>query len=119
MIKNVYIHLVLFITLMMTIGGSLGVFASIADIVAPAPFHLTVGDFIDESLNPSMYDLSGIQRWAFSGTTPQERHQAAAEAYKARQIAWAKNQLIYSLGWIAVSLPVFIYFLRQLADKKA
>ena len=36
-IKNVYIYLVLFATLMMTIGGSVAAFMAVADIVYPTP----------------------------------------------------------------------------------
>jgi Ca2+/Na+ antiporter len=44
-IRNVYIYLVLFATLMMTIGGSVGAFMAIADIIAPAPYYQTFEEF--------------------------------------------------------------------------
>ncbi|NMA02643.1 MAG: hypothetical protein GX923_08825, partial [Clostridia bacterium] len=44
-IKNVYVYLVLFATLMMIIGGSVSAFMSAADIVAPAPYHQTFEDY--------------------------------------------------------------------------
>ena len=39
LLKNVYVYLVLFATLMMSIGGSIGVFMAVADVVSPAPYH--------------------------------------------------------------------------------
>ena len=44
-IKNVYIYRVLFATLMMTIGGSVGVFMAAADIVAPAYYYQSFEDY--------------------------------------------------------------------------
>ena len=45
MIKNVYIYLVLFATLMMTIGGSVAAFMAVADIYAPVAYHQSFEDF--------------------------------------------------------------------------
>jgi Ca2+/Na+ antiporter len=111
MIKNVYIYLVLFATLMMTIGGSVGTFMAVADIVAPAPFYYVIEDY-----KRTVYDLEGKD---ISEAELQQRYQAAAEAHKAQQVERAKNQLIRSLGWIVIPLPVFIYFQRRLAGKEA
>jgi hypothetical protein len=44
-IKNAYVYLVLFATLMMIIGGSVSAFMAIADIVAPAPYYQSFEDF--------------------------------------------------------------------------
>lgn len=112
MIKNVYIYLVLFATLMMTLGGSVGSFMAVADIVAPAPFHFTIEDY-----KRTAHDLEGGKD--ISEAELQQRYQAAAEAHKAHQVQRAKDQLIKSLGWIAIPLPVFIYFQRRLAGKEA
>jgi hypothetical protein len=38
---------------------------------------------------------------------------------KERQVERAKNNLIKSFGWIAIPLPVFLYFQRRLAKKEA
>ncbi|MDW7675133.1 MAG: hypothetical protein SCK28_11425, partial [Bacillota bacterium] len=44
-IKNVYVYLVLFATLMMVIGGSVASFMAIADIIAPAPYYQSFEDY--------------------------------------------------------------------------
>jgi hypothetical protein len=40
-----YIYLVLFATLMMIIGGSVGAFMAVADIVSPVPYYQTFEEF--------------------------------------------------------------------------
>jgi hypothetical protein len=120
MIKNVYIYLVLFATLMMTIGGSVGVFMAAADIIAPTPYHQTFEEFkrwgfenekidpgkvINEAPKPSEQELKA-------------RYDAMVASENERAIARAKNSLIKSLGWIVIPLPVFVYFQRRLTNKE-
>lgn len=108
MIKSVYIYLVLFATLMMIIGGSVAAFIAIADIIAPAPYYQTLEEFQYKQAEQPYTD-----------TEAKERYEAALSAHKEGQIGRAKNALIKSFGWIAVPLPVFIYFQRRLAHKEA
>lgn len=44
-IKNIYVYLVLFATLMMTIGGTVSAFMAVADMVAPTPYYQTFEEF--------------------------------------------------------------------------
>ncbi|WP_449241521.1 hypothetical protein [Desulfoscipio gibsoniae] len=117
-VKNIYIYLVLFATLMMTIGGSVGVFMAIADIVAPVPYHQTFEEFkrfdvekhagtdtIDKQASPSEEELK-------------QQYEAMVLAEKEKQANRAKNNLIKSFGWIIIPLPVFIYFQRRLVNKE-
>ncbi len=118
-IKNVYIYLVLFATLMMTIGGSVGAFMAIADIVSPVPYYQTFEEFkhldsekprtgtetIDKSANPSEEELT-------------QQYEAMVLREKVIQVNRAKNNLIKSFGWIIIPLPVFIYFQRHLVNKE-
>jgi hypothetical protein len=117
-IKNVYIYLVLFATLMMTIGGSVGVFMAAADIVAPAPYYQTFEEY---------KRWGGVDKPSPEGE--QEQQQLSEEelrknydnmvlAEQQRQMIRAKNSLIKSFGWIVIPLPVFLYFQRFLARKK-
>ncbi len=107
-IKNVYIYLVLFATLMMTIGGSVGAFMAVADMVAPVPYHQTFEEF--------------KQRFEKEANQPEEELKKQFEAMilmeKERQANRAKNNLIKSFGWIIIPLPVFIYFQRRLASEE-
>lgn len=113
MIKNVYIYLVLFATLMMTIGGSVAAFMAIADIVSPASYSQSFED----------YSRWGNEKPYVDGTTSdikyteeelKVRYDAMVLEDKARQIERGKNSLIKSLGWIFIPLIVFIYFQRRL-----
>lgn len=121
-IKNIYVYLVLFATLMMVIGGSVAAFMAVADIVAPSPYYQQFED----------YKYSQIEMHKRMGTgqpeaeQPQlneqelrERYDALAAEYRDQQIERAKNSLIKSFGWIIIPLPVFIYFQRRLAGREA
>lgn len=117
-IKNVYVYLVLFATLMMIIGGSVSAFMSAADIVAPAPYHQTFEDY---------------KRWGGGAATKEngeeilpweneeelrENYNAMVTSYKEMQVERAKNTLIKSLGWIVIPLPIFLFFQRLVPKKE-
>ncbi|NLK00740.1 MAG: hypothetical protein GX318_05840 [Clostridia bacterium] len=116
-IKNVYVYLVLFATLMMVIGGSVAAFMAFTDILAPTPYHQSFEDF---------------KRWAVEDKSPdgeivepkptdeelQDRYDAMVKTDENRQIARAKNTLIKSFSWILIPLPVFIYFQRLIRRRE-
>ncbi len=114
MIKKVYVYLVLFATLMMTIGGSVAAFMAIADIAAPAPYYQTLEEFkqgnIKSEFNPGNVDLQKL-----SDEEVLTRYETMVAAEKDRQISRAKNSLIKSLGWIIIPMPVFLFFQRRLS----
>jgi len=116
-IKNVYIYLVLFATLMMTIGGSVGAFMAAADIVSPVTYHQSFEDYkrygYPEKITGDV--TNGAQ---LSEEELLARYEATVAAEKERQVQRAKNSLVKSLGWIVIPLPVFIYFQRNLNKKK-
>lgn len=116
MIKNVYIYLVLFATLMMTIGGSVGTFMAVADIIAPAPYHQSFEEY--QRWGPEKPRVeNGAEEPQMSETELKEQYDAMVSTEKARQVNRAKNSLIKSFGWIIIPLPVFIYFQRRLIKK--
>jgi hypothetical protein len=114
MIKKVYVYLVLFATLMMTIGGSVAAFMAIADIVAPAPYYQTLEEFKQGNIKTE-YSLGNVDLSKLSEEEILARYQTMAAAEKERQISRAKNSLFKSLGWIIIPLPVFFYFQRRLS----
>jgi hypothetical protein len=119
MIKKVFIYLVLFATLMMTIGGSVGAFMAVADIVAPMPYHQSFEDFRQWGMEKSEIDKTEAGENAkLSDSELRARYEAAVEAEKNRQVERAKNSLVKSLGWIIIPLPVFIIFQRRLSTKE-
>ncbi|MGE5545208.1 MAG: hypothetical protein ACM3UW_09580 [Bacillota bacterium] len=119
-IKNIYVYLVLFATLMMTIGGTVSAFMAIADIVAPAPYYQTFEEFklnIRE-VKPGV-DTETPATPALTEDELKAKYEAMVTGEKNRQINRATNSLIKSLGWIVIPLPVFIYFQRRLVTKEA
>ena len=119
MIKKVYLYLVLFATLMMTIGGGVAAFMAIADMVAPAGYSQS---FEEYKQNSGQKLESGQSATEFKNLTEDQlkaRYDTLVTAEKARGIDRAKNSLIKSLGWIIIPFPIFIYFQRKLRGKEA
>jgi Ca2+/Na+ antiporter len=120
-IKKVYVYIVLFATLMMTIGGSVSAFMAAADIIAPAPYYQT----FEEYKKWNTVDKPAVEK---NGTETEEpilseeelieNYNAMVSAEKERHINRAKNNLIKSFGWIIIPLPIFIYFQRRLKNKE-
>lgn len=111
MIKNVYIYLVLFATLMMAIGGSVGAFMAVADIIAPLPYYQT----FEEYTYRDPYTTPEEEEVKLSKEELRQKYDAEVNRHKQDQVERAKNSLIKSFGWIVIPLPVFIYFQRRLA----
>lgn len=122
MIKSVYLYLVLFATLMMSIGGTVGFFMAAADIISPDVHYQSFDEYrfsgAREKLNAE-FNVAGQENTKLSDDELLERYNAMVSAEKQRQIIRAKNNLIKSLGWMVIPLPVFLYFQRQLAKKEA
>lgn len=119
-IKNIYVYLVLFATLMMTIGGTVAAFMAVADVVAPTPYYQTFEEFKinDREMKPRLENETPTAP-ALSEEELKDRYEAIVAGEKNRQTERAKNSLIKSLGWIVIPLPVFIYFQRRLVTKEA
>jgi hypothetical protein len=117
-IKKVYIYLVLFATLMMTIGGSVGAFMAIADIIAPVPYHQSFEDYKRWGVERPYTEIEVKEETTLSENELRERYETMVLMERDRQIERAKNTLIKSFGWIVIPLPVFIFFQRRLATKE-
>lgn len=116
-VKNIYIYLVLFATLMMTIGGCVGAFMAAADIVAPAYYYQSYEDYKMRIMDKPMSETEQVLQSKYTEKELRENYEAMVRQERERQQERAKNNLIKSFGWIAIPLPVFIYFQRRL-DKK-
>ncbi len=112
-IKNVYLYLVLFATLMMVIGGSVAAFMATADLVAPAPYYQTFDEFRRWGV-----EKEATEEIKLSEEELRERYDAMVFAENERQSVRAKNSLIKSFGWIIIPLPIFLYFQRRLLKNK-
>lgn len=116
-IKNVYIYLVLFATLMMTIGGSVSVFMAVADIVSPVAYYQTFEDY-KLSSDKTYVDKNSEGKAQLTEQELRDNYETMISAEKERQINRAKNTLIKSFGWIIIPLPIFLYFQRRLVKKE-
>lgn len=118
MIKNIFVYLVLFATLMMTIGGSVGIFMAAADIVAPLPYHQSFEDYKQWGMEKSGIDnIENNERAKLSDSELKAKYDALVLSEKNRQVARAQNSLLKSIGWIIIPLPVFIIFQRRLSSQ--
>lgn len=116
MIKNVYVYLVLFATLMMTIGGSVAIFMAAADIISPTAYYQSFEDYKRYG-GMEKPTIEGQQAEKLSDEELLANYNAMVTSEKDRQVQRAQNSIIKSLGWIVIPLPVFIYFQRRLAKQ--
>ena len=110
MIKTVYIYLILFATLMMTIGGTVAAFMALADIVSPPAYYQSFEQYklapqykgeVPTPVNPTQ---------TLSETELKTRYDQMVADEKAISKGRAVNSLIKSFGWIVIPLPIFLYF---------
>lgn len=122
MIKNVYVYLILFTTLMMVIGGSVAAFMAAADIVSPTAYYQTFEDY-KMRYEYDKYDKPSVEGQAIEKAPPSEEemlanYNAMVQSEEDRQVQRAKNNLIKSLGWIVIPLPIFLFYQRRLPKKE-
>lgn len=108
MIRKIYLYLVLFATLMMTIGGSVSVFMNLADLISPNPFYMTYEEY-------RMYQVSKEDTEVTKSETEiRAAYDSMVKETRQREINRSLNSIIKSLGWIVIPLPIFIYYQRKL-----
>ena len=114
MIKTVYTYLILFATLMMTIGGSVAAFMGVADLLAPQSYYMS----FEEYKRNQSYDKGTTETTPPAVEKSEEQlkadYQTMVNDEKNRSRERALNSLIKSFGWIVIPLPVFIYYQRRL-----
>jgi hypothetical protein len=108
MIRHLYTYLVLFATLMMVIGGGISIFMATADLVSPGGYFQSFSDY--EVMRESEKVGGNTQ---ISEEELRVDYEQMIEDEKARTRENAKNQMIKSLGFIVIPLPIFIYFSRM------
>lgn len=119
MIKKVYLYLVLFATLMMTIGGGVAAFMAIADRVAPTGYYQSFEEYKQYGGGKMESGQSATDFNKLTEDQLKDRYDAMVATEKERQIDRATNSLIKSLGWIIIPFPIFIFFQRKLRGKEA
>lgn len=108
MIRHLYTYLVLFATLMMVIGGGISIFMATADLVSPAGYYQSFSDY--EMMRESEKVAGNTE---ISEEELRADYEQVVADEKARIRENAKNQIIKSLGFIIIPLPIFIYFNRM------
>ena len=108
MIRHFYTYLVLFATLMMVIGGGISIFMAAADLVSPPSYYQSFEEYKNfrEEVQIKEKNIKEI-------TTDEElkaSYDQMVQSEKNRLKENAKNQIIKSLGFIVIPLPVFLYF---------
>lgn len=117
MIKTVYTYLILFATLMMTIGGSVAAFMAAADLVSPQSYYVSYEDYKRGYIKePSVVTPSEPQNQTPAKSEEQLKadYEKMINDEKDRSRERALNSLIKSFGWIVIPLPVFMYYQRRL-----
>jgi hypothetical protein len=106
-IRHLYTYLVLFATLMMVIGGGISIFMAAADLFSPPSYYQNYEDFKQMRINGEYKDGNGQE---YSEEEIRADYEQAVKYEKNRIQESAKNQIIKSLGFIVIPLPIFLYF---------
>lgn len=107
MIRHLYTYLVLFATLMMVIGGGVSIFMAAADLVSPPSYYQSFEDY--KSLKQD-YQVKEENKEVLTEEELLANYEQVVQSEKNRIRENAKNQMIKSLGFIVIPLPVFLYF---------
>lgn len=113
MVKHLYYYLVLFATLMMSIGGSVGVFMSVADYVSPNSYYQSYADYKMMMKNEAVPNSNPATEEELK-----KSYEEMVENEKQRIKDNALNGIIKSFGWIVIPLPIFFYFQKQIRRKE-
>jgi hypothetical protein len=113
-VRHLYTYLVLFATLMMVIGGGISIFMATADLVAPPSYYQSFSDYkqmrTSEKFEGSKTEISEKElRAGYEQLQKDEKNRIQENA---------KNQIIKSLGFVVIPLPVFLYFNRLRKQQK-
>jgi hypothetical protein len=111
MIKTVYAYLILFATLMMTIGGTVAAFMAVADIVSPPSYYQSFEQYkLQPQYKGEPPSTTVTQAQTLSDAELKSRYDQMIIDERSNTKQRAVNSLIKSFGWIIVPLPIFLYF---------
>ena len=112
-IRHLYTYLVLFATLMMVIGGGISIFMATADLVAPPSYYQSFTDYKQMRTSEKFEGQKELTEDKLRADFEQVQKDE-----KNRIQEGAKNQIIKSLGFVVIPLPVFLYFNRLRKQQK-
>ncbi|WHX42365.1 hypothetical protein QNH36_09605 [Mesobacillus sp. AQ2] len=107
-VRHLYTYLVLFATLMMVIGGGVSNFMAAADLASPSGYYQSFTEY-------KQLTIAGKIEGSKTEMSEQElrsNYEVYVKEEEKRQKDRAINQIIKSLGFIVIPLPVFLYFNR-------
>ncbi|MCQ6274978.1 hypothetical protein JMM81_08390 [Bacillus sp. V3B] len=107
MIRHLYTYLVLFATLMMVIGGGISIFMAAADLVSPTSYYQSFEDY--KRFNQE-YQMKEDNKEVLTEEEMLANYEKIVQSEKNRTQENAQNQMIKSLGFIVIPLPIFLYF---------
>ena len=121
MIKTVYVYLILFATLMMTIGGTVAAFMAVADIVSPpSNYNQSFEQYkMQSQYKPGAPPTAVTPSQTSSDAELKSQYDQMIIDQKASDKERAVNSLIKSFGWIIVPLPIFLFFQRRMKRQPA
>lgn len=114
MIKTVYVYLILFATLMMTIGGTVAAFMAVADFVSPPPYYQSFEQYKSPQYKGEVTSTPVTPAQTLSDVELKNRYDQVVIDERSITKQRAVNTLIKSFGWIIVPLPIFLYFQSRL-----
>lgn len=113
MFRQLYVYLVLFATLMMSIGGGIGVFMGAADLISPSNvYYERYDDYKTQAIEEAKqlkteFDEEQVRK-DYERMLKEDENNAKREA---------RNTIINSLGFIIIPFPIFLYF-NKIRKKK-
>jgi hypothetical protein len=107
-VRHLYTYLVLFATLMMVIGGGVSIFMAAADLASPSGYYQSFTEYKQMTIAGK---IEGSKTEMSEGEL-RSNYEVYVKEEEKRQKDRATNQIIKSLGFIVIPLPVFLYFNR-------
>ncbi|OUM90307.1 MAG: hypothetical protein BAA01_15725 [Bacillus thermozeamaize] len=111
-IRTIFIYAVMFATLMMTVGGGVGAFMAMADLVSPPAYYQSFQDYKQMRQHEAESKDTTGKPAQLSEEELKKEYEEMIAAEQARIRQSAINSLIKSLGWILIPFPVFLYMQR-------
>lgn len=111
MFKQLYVYLVLFTMLLMTVGGGIAMFMGVANLVSPTANYQTFTDFKNENVTTD--EKGKIAQPVLSDSELHKEYIQSINDQKNQDRDNAKHDIISSLGFIVIPFPIFLYFNRM------
>lgn len=106
LVRSVYYYAVMFITLVMMIGGAVAAAMNMTDFVAPTPYYMSFHDY-------KMVNQEREGEIEKTDAQLMEEYELEQEREKAMERQRAINSLLKNAAWIVIPLPFFVIARRR------